>query len=227
MERFARKLWRLFEEDLFPRPSTESLFNQYRDIDPQVDRPDAALIRRANLKNYLASFPAPPVILAVGEAAGPWELRFSGVPFTGERQLISGALPFSGDRSSRDELVVRLYRRPPFTSNSSQVFWKVMARHHPKFLVWDAAPLHPHQPGKNLSVRSLSRAEVSEFSGLLGDVVRILKPKHFIAIGRKAEQALAMIGMPSYYAHHPSHGQADLFQNDIARFFRALRGVRP
>jgi len=217
----------LFEEELFSIPSNERLFNQYLEVDARVDRADAALIRRSNLKNYLASFPAPPLILAVGEAAGPWELRFSGVPFTGERQLISGALPFSGDRSSRDELVVRLYRRPPFTSNSSQVFWKVMARHHPKFLVWDAAPLHPHQRGKNLSVRSLSRAEFSEFSGLLGELVRILEPKHFIAIGRKAEQALAMIGMPSYYAHHPSHGQADLFQNDISRFFRALRGVRP
>lgn len=205
---------------LFPVPSTKTLFNLYRDKDPRVDRPDADKIRRENFANYLNTFPRTPRILLVGEAPGPWGYRFSGIPFTGERQLILNALPFSGQQSSRDKPLLRLEKKPPFISNSSKYFWTALAQHHPKFFVWDAVPLHPHKPGKILSIRAPTGEEITEFSGLMRSIIEIMRPKLILAVGRKAGQALTIIGVPFQYVPHPSHGHAAEFARETERFFR-------
>ena len=90
------EIWKLFEAELFTAESTATLFNHYRDEDRQYDRKGAAEIRRENLWNYLDSFRRVPKILIIGIAPGYQGCRFSGVPFTSERQLCNGALPFSG-----------------------------------------------------------------------------------------------------------------------------------
>ncbi len=43
-----RDLWAALEEHVFPRPSTEELFNPYRDRNEAVDLPDAPAIRLAS-----------------------------------------------------------------------------------------------------------------------------------------------------------------------------------
>ncbi|MFA4936156.1 MAG: hypothetical protein WC568_10015, partial [Candidatus Methanoperedens sp.] len=93
---FKDDLWSIFENKLFLFPTTEVLFNQYKQVNLDVDLPNAHEIRKQNLRNYLESFSEKPSILVVGEAAGPWGCRFSGVPFTGEKQLCMHNLPFSG-----------------------------------------------------------------------------------------------------------------------------------
>ena len=92
-------VWEWLEIEIFGLPSItgeRALFNFYRDADPAVDRPGAALIRRQNLYRYLASFQTRPLLLALGEAPGWRGARFSGIPFTSEAQLLSGRLPFGG-----------------------------------------------------------------------------------------------------------------------------------
>ena len=42
-------VWHLLEERVFPEPSTEDLFNPYRDARDDLDRPDAARTRRTDL----------------------------------------------------------------------------------------------------------------------------------------------------------------------------------
>ena len=50
--------WPLLEQHLFSRPSSDRLFNPYRDAHPDHDVPGAAAIRRRNLKAYLACYEA-------------------------------------------------------------------------------------------------------------------------------------------------------------------------
>jgi hypothetical protein len=66
----------------------EGAFNQYRDWDPELERPDGAAIRRRNLRRYLETFAGASYVL-VGEAAGYAGCRFSGIPFTGEAQIVA------------------------------------------------------------------------------------------------------------------------------------------
>lgn len=63
---FLNDIWNLFQKRIFPIQSTETLFNQYEDIDPIVDLPNVNIIRKQNLRNYLENFPERPPIL-VGE----------------------------------------------------------------------------------------------------------------------------------------------------------------
>lgn len=202
-----QEVWNLLEQEVFSCSSTALLFNLYNDVDDDIDLPDAHLIRRNNLKNYLRSFPAAPHIVLIGEAPGPWGCRFSGVPFTSEAQLCSDALPFSGCRSSR--------RDRSYAENSATIFWKALHCYHPQFFQWNCIPLQPHRPDEPLSIRSPNLREIKRYSDVLLGLLALLQPECVVAIGRKAQIALARIGIEAVYVRHPSHGGAKAFQAGI------------
>jgi hypothetical protein len=83
----TKQLWRFLEEKVFTIPSTETMFNQYKDVNPLFDKSDAAEIRKENLRKYFQSIRWELPVFIVGEAPGPWGVRFSGVPFTSARAL--------------------------------------------------------------------------------------------------------------------------------------------
>ena len=145
--------WRELESILAAAPSTNTVFNQYRDCNDQVDVPEAASIRTENLRRYMAEATESASFLVVGEAAGPWGCRFSGIPFTGERQLLDPSFPLSGRRSSKMNPNRQTKVNPPFVSRSAETFWEVMLPYRCHFVLWDAFPLHSHQPGDALTVR--------------------------------------------------------------------------
>jgi len=203
-------IWDLFQNRVFPTQSTEILFNQYKDSDPIFDLPNGNNIRKQNLRNYLGSFSQRPSIMIVGEAPGPRGCRFSGVPFTSEAQLCThGFLPFMGRQSSA--------RESPYTENTATIFWKALAPYHPKFLVWNCVPFHPHKQGEILSIRSPTKKEVSFYSGILSELRALVKPIHILAVGRKAELGLRQIGVRPIYVKHPSHGGAREFRTRLAK----------
>jgi uracil-DNA glycosylase len=212
-----KDIWDIYEGGVFKGRSTEDLFNQYRDRVEGLDLPGAAGIRRRNLRNYLESFPARPGVLVVGEAAGPWGCRFSGIPFTGERQLKSGELPFRGRKSSTHE--------PPYLERSGTVLWKALLRHHPGFLLWNTVPYHPHTRGEPLDIRTPSRAEIEACSVFLKEVIRLLRPALIVAVGRKAEGAIRALGESPVYVRHPSQAGARAFREGVERVFgKYLKG---
>lgn len=197
------------EKRVFTFPSTDLLFNQYLDRAEGLDLPGAPAIRRRNLRSYLESFGARPKALIVGEAAGPRGCRFSGVPFTGERLLEEGRLPFHGRRTSA--------REPAYLEASGTILWKALLPRFGEFLLWNAVPLHPHRPGEPLSIRPPSRAEIEAFSGALGEVIEALSPRRVVALGRKAEAALGLVGIEAAYVRHPSRSGARAFRAGIER----------
>jgi len=206
-----RNLWRLIEQHVFTFPSGDALFNPYAARHAEADRPDAQQIRRTNLRKYVASFPAPPGILVVGEASGPWGCRFSGVPFTSERQLCSGELPFAGRQSST--------QAAPHHERTAGIFWDVMARYHPRGFIWNAVPLHPHMSGDPFSLRRPSLAEVKAFEGLLVSLIDLLAPSQIVAVGRIAERAVQNTGRIPIYVRHPSHGGMAEFRRGMEEVF--------
>ena len=211
MRPWQERLWELFSEELFPLPSSPELFNQYRDEDPAFDLPGAAGIRRGNLKNYLMSFYKRPRILLVGEAAGPWGARFSGVPFTSERQLQAGALPFAGRKTSNHE--------PPYSENSGAIVWGALMHYFPEFFLWNAVPVHPHEKGRPLSIRTPRNSEIKAFCPFLKEALSIISAGRVAAIGRKAEYALELIGVPCLYVRHPAQSGAARFREGIRWLF--------
>lgn len=208
VEKWQDLLWRVFEEQVFTVESSRVLFNQYSDVDRLLDHPDASKIRRDNLRNYIESLQKPEILLA-GEAPGPWGGRFTGIPFTGEKPLISGELPFSGKKSSLQE--------KPYSEYSGNIFWKTLLPYFQKFFIWNVVPLHPHKEGLPLSIRNPTKKEIVLFAGALHAVEEIMQPRTTIAIGRKAETALGLLGIAHAYVRHPSQSGATGFKVGIKK----------
>lgn len=195
------------EADVFGRPSSDVLFNMYRDAEPGLDVPDAAARRRSNLLAYLESYPSPPRVLIAGEAPGPWGCRYSGVPITDESQLLDATFPLHGSRTSLGEAPLREY--------SAGIFWRAMQPAFPRFLFWNTVPWHPHKRGTPLSIRTPRTTEVREGTEILARLCAVLEPVEVLALGRKAEGALSAIGLEATYIRHPSQGGARLFTESM------------
>lgn len=197
------EVWDLLNERVFDEPSTERLFNQYRDRHPDLDVEDAPQIRRDNLRKYLAAYADMPAVFLLAEAPGPWGCRFSGVPITSEAQLLDEDFPIHGEKSSKAE--------SPYTEYCAGIHWRVLERHFPKFLTWNTVPLHPHKDDP-LSIRTPTHREIDAFRDVVDGFLQIIRPAYVAAVGRKAERALNHLGVENTYVRHPSQGGAKLFE---------------
>lgn len=211
--------WGNLEVMLTESRSTSTVFNQYRDRNDQVDLPDAASIRVENLRLYMADATSTASILIVGEAAGPWGCRFSGVPFTGEKQILDPHFPVHGKHSSKTFPALPTKLSPPFISRSAEIFWGVLRPYHARFLVWDAFPLHSHKPHDFLTVRNPTKGEVSQFRGALSLIREYIEPTQIIAVGKKVFQELDSLNVPSIYVRHPSRGGKPKFTAGMKEIF--------
>jgi hypothetical protein len=218
--------WQSIEASLMTMPSTNTVFNQYRDCNDQVDIPNAATIRTENLRRYMAEATETATILVVGEAAGPWGCRFSGVPFTSEKQLLDPSFPFHGNRSSRTIPTCPTKVAPPFTSRTAEIFWSVMLPYYGRFLAWDAFPLHSHKPYDVLTVRNPTKDEVSQFRIALCSIKEYIKPTRIVAVGKKAFEILNTLGEAPVYVRHPSRGGMKEFASGMLSMFKNY-GTKP
>lgn len=200
-------IWTLFDEQLFSVPScsTTGLFNPYSSVEPKLDRDDADKIRRENLRRYVDCFVRPPKYFLVGEAPGWRGCRFSGVPFTSEEQLAGGHLPFNGCQTSNGAQAI--------AENSAKRVWKLLVTFHPDVFLWNAVPLHPHQPGQFDGNRTPTAEERRRFEPLTDELIVTLRPKAIVAIGRVAECALQKHSPK--YVRHPARGGAAKFSSGM------------
>lgn len=210
--------WELVERELFDVPSTDDLFNPYRDVHPDLDRPDAALIRRDNLAAYFASYEQRPDLFLLAEAPGPWGCRFSGVPVTSEAQLLDPSFPVGGRASGRQD--------EPHQEYSANIFWRLLRPWFPRFFVWNSVPLHPHRPGEPLSIRTPRTSELRRFEPLTAALIEAVAARRVLAVGRKAEATLARINVEATYVRHPSQGGAAEFAAGIREALADL-GLAP
>jgi len=188
----------------------DGAFNQYRDVHPELDRPDGARIRRRNLGQYLSAFAGARSVL-VGEAAGYAGCRFSGIPFTCETQLVgTEPLPWTQGlvlkRSSRAETL--------WVERSATMVWETLGERR-DVLLWNAFPWHPFGESGPLSNRHPGR-NLDAGLEVLRSVLALFPQARPYAIGRVAERALAELGVDAPYIRHPSRGGKARFVAGVA-----------
>lgn len=209
------EIWECLTDVVFPAESTERLFNQYRDHHAEFDRPDAAAIRRENLRLFLSAYVDRPRIFLLAEAPGPWGCRFSGVPITSEAQLLDADFPIHGRQSSAAE--------KPYGEYSANIHWGVLAPYFPRFMTWNTVPFHPHRDDP-LSIRTPTNREIDRYAHVIGVFLRVIEPQCVVAVGRKAERALTRLGVDNIYVRHPSQGGAGLFRAGIVEVMEGEGG---
>lgn len=202
--------------DLLQAYQGEGAFNQYRESDPSLERPGGAAIRRRNLRRYLEAFSVASYVL-VGEAAGYAGCRFSGIPFTGEAQIVGeGCLPWACglgfEQSSRGE---------PWRERSGDMVWAAFDG-RTDCVLWNTFPWHPHA-SKPLSNRKPTRTEVEQATEVLRSFLALFSHARVYAIGRVSEETLARLGVAAPYIRHPSHGGKAAFVRGVQALPRIER----
>jgi uracil-DNA glycosylase len=177
--------------------------NPYRDEDPELDRPGAAAIRRANLVAYLSSRVGAPYLL-VGEAMGYRGGRFSGIAFTSERVLDAWGAPFA-----RSSVAPAGWAEP-----SATIIHGAIADHEHDVVLWNAVPAHPHRPGLPLTNRPPTVGEVAAGGPFLDLVLTLMAPAVVVAVGRTAERLLGPRAAAA--VRHPAQGGATACRAGLA-----------
>ena len=184
-------------------------FNQFRDTGTD-DLPDAPAIRLANLGLYLEERRAADV-LAVGEAAGYQGMRWSGIAFTSEFDLLRWGDPYR--RSSR--------RPRPWKEPSGTIVHGVLEElgAERRVILWNTVPTHPHLAGKPLSNRRPAREEIAAGRVLVDRLVEIVQPRILVGVGRIACQALP----EARYVRHPAQSGATAFRLGMRAALKSVR----
>jgi uracil-DNA glycosylase len=182
-------------------------FNQFRELGPD-DVADAPALRRANLRHYLLERREASIV-AVGEAAGYQGMRWSGIAFTSERDLLRWGDPF------RTTCKTRVWSEP-----SGTIVHGLLERlgAERRVILWNLVPTHPHQPGKVLSNRRPTAAEIAAGRALAERFLDLVRPRVLIAVGRIA---FASLGGRPRYVRHPANAGATRFRSEMTAVLAA------
>jgi uracil-DNA glycosylase len=202
-----------FEELLHQLASVRlpaNAFNQY-----SYDQP-ANEIRRHNLRLYWQQMAAlAPTTLLVGEAPSYRGGRLTGIPFTSEAILFSGAAA-TGLLGNEDGYRQTAESGRVVKEASATIVWPAIARYRPLPLLWNAFPFHPHRSNNPFSNRPPTAAELRLGQPLLSELVRLFNIQRLIAVGNKAAVAIQALGLPVNKVRHPSHGGKAAFVSQLA-----------
>jgi uracil-DNA glycosylase len=185
-------------------------FNQFRETSPD-DVPNAAAIRLANLRKYLAERDQADVI-AVGEAAGYQGMRWSGIAFTSEFDLLRWGDPYQ-----------RTSRRPrPWKEPSGTIVHGVLEemRAEGRVILWNTVPTHPFLSGQPLSNRRPTRQEISAGLPFAERLIDIVRPRLVVGVGRIAADT---VGNGAVYVRHPAQSGATAFRAGMRELLQVTR----
>jgi hypothetical protein len=175
-------------------------------------------LRRHNLLHYVELMgQIRPTVMLIGEAPGYRGHTVTGVPFMSLRELsarpglITGRAEGDGFRLPDDPVAN--------WEASSAVVWKTLARWRgPLPLIWSSYPNHPFHRGSPLGNRTPRPAEVRAGIPIALELARAFSIETFVAVGRKAQGALAENGVHATAVRHPAQGGAVLFAEQLLRF---------
>ncbi len=203
-----------FVRSLSDCSSQENEFNQFREVCPTHDLPDAPKIRCENLKKFLkAQLLNKPKYLWVAEAPGYNGSKRSGIFLVSEKNFEEVANKIGSEKFNVAT------KTEPKIATSVKVMWNLM-KELPEFpLTFNVLPFHPFKEGNLMSNRTPKRDEIQRNLHYLKTLIDWFKPTEVIAIGRKAELALQELNTPYKYVRHPAQGGQSEFIEGIKRIY--------
>jgi uracil-DNA glycosylase len=177
-------------------------------------------LRRRNLERYLDLLGRQGArMLLVGEAPGHRGTTVTGVPFMSLRQLdarpglITGAEEGDGFLAPQDPAAL-------WEASSRDVWAALAGWNGPLPVSWPIYPNHPFEPGRPASNRTPRPAEVRAGTPIALELAHALDIDRIVAVGRKAQGALAANGIVAEAVRHPAQGGARLFATQLTALAR-------
>ncbi|MNE63150.1 hypothetical protein D3C80_1584820 [compost metagenome] len=97
--------------------------------------------------------------------------------------------------------------------------WDLIERLPVVPVLWNAFPLHPHEPGNSMSNRLHSKREREITSWTLRALVKEFDVSEVVAIGNDASDALEGMGIRHTKVRHPSYGGQAEFTGKVAKLY--------
>jgi uracil-DNA glycosylase len=156
-------------------------------------------LRLANLRSYLGERSGADIV-ALGEAAGYQGMRWSGIAFTSERDLLRWGAPY---RITSD-------RPRGWSEPSGTIVHRTLERLEAerRVVLWNTVPHHPHVAGRPLSNRRPTAGEIAAGAVFVQRLLQLMRPALVVAVGRVAE---GVLGAGAAYVRHPANGGATAF----------------
>lgn len=168
-------------------------------------------IRRQNLLLYLKRMDQlRPRLLLVGEAPGYRGSRLTGVPFTSEHLLmhnVKGLTLFGQENGYRLPQVEGPLRKEA----TATIIWQTLLGIGEYALGWNAIPFHPHKSGNEQSNRTPTKRELLLGEPHLLAMLELFPVERIVAVGNKAADSLAKMGVAHQKVRHPAQGGKALF----------------
>ncbi|KQR53411.1 hypothetical protein ASF88_00510 [Leifsonia sp. Leaf336] len=164
--------------------------------------------RERNLRRYFAMPHAP--VLLLGEAPGWRGMTVTGVPFVSVREAQAG-------------LELPEHPQAPWEASSRVVWATLRDWRGPIPLSWPVYPLHPFVAGDPRTNRTPRPAEVRAGAPVALELIRALDIETVVAVGRKAQGAIAAAGVEAPAIRPPAQGGAALFAEQLIELNRGLK----
>lgn len=194
--------------------SHPNVFNPYADVCSVHDVRDAAALRRANLRSYLAVAEGMEVeTIWMGRDLGYRGGRRTGLALTDEMHLRDMGKRYPGC-SSRQAT-----KGPALAERTAAEIWSVLHSIDRPPLLWNVFPLHPHEEGNSLSNRRFSSAELRSVEELNDALISWLKIKRIIAIGQDAAHYARRFNVKVTTVRHPSYGGVREFRDGMRALY--------
>ena len=207
------------------------VFNPWGEKDLQHDDDDrGALIRCAQLRQYLLERIGLADTLLCAEAIGYQGGHFSGIPMTSERLLLGGLahrglLPemvFKGLAPRRTSS--KRVRVDGFTEPTATIVWGFLAEggiNPYRVVLWNAFPWHPYHQGKGLlSNRTPDTLEMQAGHQILMQMLDMGCFRQVIAVGEKSSTQMTQLGIRAAKVRHPANGGAGQFREQLRLLLR-------
>jgi hypothetical protein len=165
------------------------------------------LLRRENLSRYLDAVGPGADTLLVAEAPGWRGMTNTGIPFTSMREL-------------GPQYLVPPAPTAPWEASSRVVQATLAEWQGPLPVTWAIVPHHPFVPGDRLTNRTPRPAEVRAGAPVALVLIAALGVRRVVAVGRKAQGALASAGIEAAAVRHPAQGGARQFTEQVLALSR-------
>ena len=186
------------------------------DAEPLWDPSTAAgALRLGNLRRYLDLVGDADTAL-VAEAPGHRGATVTGVPFFSLKELTARPGLLTGD-SHGDGFAIPEGPAPAWEASSAIVWSALSTWGRPLPVSWPIVPHHPFRAGDPASNRTPRPVEVRDGTPVALELLAAFGIRRVVAVGRKAEAALAAAGVDAVPVRHPAQGGAARFTDGVRR----------